>query len=47
MKKNRSIKMISGKDAVDTSGEDFPLFLVNFDITLTFYLSRQNPEGKE
>jgi hypothetical protein len=46
MKKNRSIKIISGKDAVDTSGEAFPLFLVNFDITLTFCVSRPSPEGK-
>ena len=26
IKKNKSIKMISGKDAVDISGDDFPLF---------------------
>ena len=31
MKKNKSMKIISGNDAVEIAGDDFPLFLLNFD----------------
>jgi len=34
MKKKSNIKMISGNDAVDTSGYALLLFLLNFDIII-------------
>jgi len=39
MKKNNSMNMISGNDAVDIAGEDFPLFLVNLPIFITYFSS--------
>jgi len=38
------MKMISGNDAVDIAGEDFPRFFSNLDIAQVFY-SSPNAEG--
>ncbi|GEM_PF-4315470 len=37
MKKNKSIKIMSGNDEVFMAGEPLPFFVLNFDILLTSY----------
>jgi hypothetical protein len=47
IKKNRSMKIISGSDAVEIAGLAFPLFFENFDMVSQFYPALKTGVVKE